>query len=880
LINNACPYLLDSISSKKGEKMKKLFLVSFLLVPFVLIISFFAGSSFAADVVPNEIMMPGTQPNEVQNFESPDKCDNCHGGYDEARAYSNEPAFGWRGGAMGNAGRDPIFWATLAIAEQDFDGAGDLCIRCHSAGGWIAGRSTPTDGSGLAANDDDGIDCDTCHKATNPDNSEHQGVMNPGFEAYDPVTGEGYYGSGILSVWGSSDKLGPFNDANARHQWMQSRFHRGDICGSCHDVSNPAVGDLAPGNGAQPTADPVISSGGNLGGPIGEKAAFNNPPYMYGIVERTFSEWKSGALDTMDVRNFPNLPAELQVQSGALNMAYQSAMLAGGTYEDGTIRTFSCQSCHMRPDIGEGCNKAGVLTRSDLPKHDQSGGNYWIWPLIQYQDQQGTLRLGGGLTALQIAAMDAGQIRAQDQLTMAATLTVDEFNDTVTITNLTGHKLISGYPEGRRMWLNIKWYDGTGTLVREDGAYGRIGAQVQNPSTGQLVDVESLVDLHDPNTEVFEAHYAMTQEWAATLMAVNAAYYGPIVLSYDRVTGDPGPTISDLAAQAPGSYHETFHFVLNNYVANDNRIPPYGMDYETARTRNALPVPASQYGGGTAQYNGLTNVYEYWRSVQLHPPANATGADITLYYQGTSWEYIQFLAKANNGQNAFLGDEGVNMLDAWLNADPAAPMVPPVIMATATWGTACNPTGIPEDVCNGTDDDCDGLVDEDFVTTQSTCGTGVCASTGLITCVNGVVSDDCSEGSPTESTEVTCDDSLDNDCDGATDGSDPDCGGMTCSDYVDKGSCNNDPNCEWTGSPKNGSCQDLVPCSPTSPDEAGLCNDGVDNDCDGVTDCADTADCGNDPVCQVDCSVYTTRNLCNNQPSCTWDNQNKVCINL
>lgn len=363
-------------------------------------------------------------------------------------------------------------------------------------------------------------------------------------------------------------------------------------------------------------------------------------------------------------------------------------------------------------------------------------------------------------------------------------------------------------------------------------------------------------------------------------MAVNAAYYGPIVLSYDRITGDPGPTIADLAAQAPGSYHETFHFVLNNYVAKDNRIPPYGMDYETARVRNALPVPATEYGGGAAQYNGLSNVYEYWRTVQLHPPVNATGADITLYYQGTSWEYIQFLANANSGQNAFLGDEGINMLDAWLNADPAAAMVPPFVMATATWGTACNPTGIPEDVCNGTDDDCDGLVDEDFVTTQSTCGTGVCASTGLITCVNGVVSDDCLEGSPTESPEVTCGDSLDNDCDGATDGSDPDCGGMTCSDYVDRGSCTNDPNCEWTGSPKNGSCQDFVPCAPTSPDEVGLCNDGIDNDCDGVTDCADTADCGNDPVCQVDCSVYTTRNLCNNQPACTWDNQNKVCVNL
>jgi hypothetical protein len=182
--------------------MKKgLFLLSTIFVMLL-----FGGVGFTADTVPPEIQMPGTQPNEVSSFESPDKCDNCHGGYDEARAYSNEPAYGWRGSAMGNAGRDPIFWATLAIAEQDFDGAGDLCIRCHSAGGWISGRSTPTDGSGLAANDDDGIDCDTCHKATNPDNSEHLGVMTPGFLACETnIAGDACVGA--LTSWGRMTML-------------------------------------------------------------------------------------------------------------------------------------------------------------------------------------------------------------------------------------------------------------------------------------------------------------------------------------------------------------------------------------------------------------------------------------------------------------------------------------------------------------------------------------------------------------------------------------------------------------------------------------------------------------------------------------------------
>jgi hypothetical protein len=90
--------------------------------------SFFTlGAALAADTVPTDIQQPGTQPGEIGNLESPNKCDNCHGGYND----SVEPAHNWRGSMMSHAGRDPIFWATVAIAEQDFDGSGDLCIRCQ-----------------------------------------------------------------------------------------------------------------------------------------------------------------------------------------------------------------------------------------------------------------------------------------------------------------------------------------------------------------------------------------------------------------------------------------------------------------------------------------------------------------------------------------------------------------------------------------------------------------------------------------------------------------------------------------------------------------------------------------------------------------------------
>ena len=86
-----------------------------------------------------------------------------------------------------------------------------------------------------------------------------------------------------------------------------------------------------------------------------------------------------------------------------------------------------------------------------------TGGNYWMPDAILYQNTQNTLRLGVGLTAVQIDAIQAGKNRAIQQLNLAASLSIT--NDTLKVINLTGHKLISGYPEGRRMWLNIQWYD-------------------------------------------------------------------------------------------------------------------------------------------------------------------------------------------------------------------------------------------------------------------------------------------------------------------------------------------------------------------------------------------------------------------------------------
>src|SRR5210317_2207673 len=73
----------------------------------------------------DDFFMPGSQPLQSGTFKSSNQCDNCHGGYDT----NAEPAFNWRGSMMAHAMRDPLYLASLTIANQDAVDAGDLCIR-------------------------------------------------------------------------------------------------------------------------------------------------------------------------------------------------------------------------------------------------------------------------------------------------------------------------------------------------------------------------------------------------------------------------------------------------------------------------------------------------------------------------------------------------------------------------------------------------------------------------------------------------------------------------------------------------------------------------------------------------------------------------------
>lgn len=631
------------------------------------------GIVFATAYVPNEVQMPGTQPGQVTNLRLVASCDLCHGQFNP----DTEPVHQWRGSPMAHAARDPIFYAALAVAEQDYPGAGNLCLRCHAPRAFLEGRTTATDGSGLSQLDVDGVECAVCHALVTPNDAEYAGVQTAPYLAHDGGTPKrSFLGSGAMVLWGGTERMGPYGDGLAAHPALRSEFLRSnEACGTCHDVSNPVTGDLAHNNGAMVPLAPGTFSG-VVGAPVAQKAAFKNFPYQYGVVERTFSEAQASALGTTRVSAYGTLPAELQ--DGAIANARANALLSTptGDYADGTPRSFTCQTCHMPPVYGDGCRFS--QSRQDLPVHDLVGANYWLADAILHQDANNALRFGGGLGPVEIAGMRDGQTRARRQLELAARVTVR--GDVVRVVNLTGHKLFTGYPEGRRMWLHLEWFDESGQLVRQDGGYGPMQVQVR----GRPYTVETLYDLAGTNTKIYEAKLGITQQWAQQLLGLGLAPTLP--LAFDRMTGAVRETLGQFAGRPAAPDVETFHFVLNNTMVSDNRVPPYGLRYDDARERNCTPVPASSYGNP-----GPGGTYRHWDELALTPPRGAVAARVRLMYQPTSFEYVQFLASANDGSVPYLAQEGQKLFDTWL----ATTMAKPHPMAVTAW---CGRPGTGDDL--------------------------------------------------------------------------------------------------------------------------------------------------------------------------------------
>jgi mono/diheme cytochrome c family protein len=327
---------------------------------------------------------PGTQPGTLTHeLRDPSVCQSCHGGYDPEAAFDT-----WQGSMMANAARDPVFLAALAVANQDHPEAGDLCLRCHTPRGWLAGRSDPPDGSALIPEDLESVDCDLCHRLERP--TDHPS------------------GGGAYVVADDFARRGRWreDELQAPHDVVASDFTTSsELCGTCHDVTNPVNGFA---------------------------------------VERTYTEW--------------------------LRSAYA---------DEGR----GCASCHL-PDATEGpiAGALGLPSRA-RHRHDLVGGNAWAPQLI-----------AAAFPELERdAAYDRTTALAEAMLADAGTVSLAlpdeavsgrELAFTVRVENRAGHKLPTGYPEGRRCWLEVEVTDATGAVLLASGTF--------DPATGERVEDEQL----------------------------------------------------------------------------------------------------------------------------------------------------------------------------------------------------------------------------------------------------------------------------------------------------------------------------------------------------------------------------------------------------
>jgi hypothetical protein len=525
-----------------------------------------------------DVEMSGTQPHEGAILDNPDlTCVTCHGNYDT----DAEPWYNWRGSMMAQAARDPLWLACLAVAEQDAPSVGDICIRCHSPGGWQEGRSIDTGGGMLTVKDRMSVQCDFCHRIVDYDYVEGVSPIEDVdvLATVDPLPLQ--YANGQFINDPAPVRRGPYSDAEASHQFLDSPIHRSaDLCGTCHDVSSPVFDRVS-------TYDYVPNT-------FDEK----HPDMMIrnmGPIERTFSEWSNSDYAT----------------SGVFQPQF------AGNKADGIVST--CQDCHMRDVLGKGANVNGVNDRADLGLHDFTGGNTTV------QDMVADL-FSGEVTPAQL---DASKTRARYMLQNAATLEIipEDFGVSVKVTNETGHKLPSGYPEGRRIWLNVVGLDASGTQIFESGAY--------DFGTGDLT--------HDSQAKVYEIHPGLS------------------------------PGLAGALGLEPGV---TFHFVLNDTVYTDNRIPPRGFTNATYEEIQSPPVD---------------HVYEdgqYWDTTPYHLPIETDSVVVTLYYQATSKEYVEFLRDENHTNNA-----GQDLYDSWV----ANGMGAPEVMARVRAAVDVTVTGIEDE---------------------------------------------------------------------------------------------------------------------------------------------------------------------------------------
>jgi hypothetical protein len=262
----------------------------------------------------------------------------------------------------------------------------------------------------------------------------------------------------------------------------------------------------------------------------------------------------------------------------------------------------SCQSCHM-PEIHEPTQIASVLgiDRQGARRHTFVGGNFLLAKIL---DQNRTdLAVSAEPEFLQAAAKEAteflqtqsAQVEIGDVSLNAGTL-----NASVTVRNLTGHKLPTAYPS-RRAWLHFVVRDSNGQMVFESGKLRPDGSIVGNAN--------------DDDPLKFEPHYSKIERWDQ-------------IQIYEDIMKDEAGHVTTGLLHAVG-------------YLKDNRVLPSGFDKRTA------PADIAVIGDANDDPNFIAGRDRVQYSVWVGNAQGPLKIEAELWYQPIGFRWAHNLLPYN-----------------------------------------------------------------------------------------------------------------------------------------------------------------------------------------------------------------------------------------
>jgi hypothetical protein len=645
----------------------------------------------AGSTIPN----PGTQQKELANitfdmgpayynvFEFPVTCMACHGGIIMQQMGHGSV---WGGSSMASATRDPVFRANQIIFNNSIvngvrlDGAGNMCFRCHSPNSWLSGRIDPLkggapDGSGifhtvLASTDDEGVMCETCHRAVG-----NVSMKRPGLSATDPAwnmlagltdwphTGGAYpagplardpYGEATLQ-FDDGMTYGAIYQGNVNLFFSDNPLPGTPYTGQTYGVYPPGYIDYW---GNDRSGQPVVSPDGST--PIHYEYPALPPvnPYDQAISPEhsTFRndfvrspQFCGSCHDMTFPLDMAGLPAGMPEQRTYTEWKYSSFGLdAAGNPKPDYLR---CQDCHMPRTKHEFDDQTPASLNVDpivagwfpyakdraggTVVHKLAGSNFGLPEMMKLLYPEVDLEVVGeptlddptvfpGMLSDRSTMWDRSKYNSQILLKDAVKVEIVQgptpvgagvYQVQVKVTNNTGHKIPSGYPDGRRFWISLDVRDAANARVYQSGNF--VPASTYTDTGFDYAKSKSARLYNDSWSINKGLNRALSNNIGSPVTPVKLGGNNEVMI-YEKRTGSP---------DGAGNYTVS-PSLLNGQFVFDNRIPPFGWE----------PV---KYEAGGAKFWTYDRV-----SINLDDTATATAAnprpDMTRYPAGANYDIVTY----------------------------------------------------------------------------------------------------------------------------------------------------------------------------------------------------------------------------------------------